>query len=138
MSVLCSRRTCLTRFNGCAKAQQSGNLKTTTEQKVIVEEKIIKIEPANPQVVYVPTYNPTVVYGTWPYPAYPPYPWYPPGYVATAAFSFAAGWGTARRRTRSGRKGRTRRSRRFETDKRRWGTRWARGPKWWWQCGSVR
>lgn len=57
-----------------AKAEQSGNLKTTTEQKVIVEEKIIKIEPANPQVVYVPTYNPTVVYGAWPYPAYPPYP----------------------------------------------------------------
>jgi len=84
-----------------AKAQESGNLKTTTEQKVIVEEKIIKIEPANPQVVYVPTYNPTVVYGAWPYPAYPPYPWYPPGYVATAAFSFAAGvavgaaWGYA-------------------------------------------
>ena len=73
------------------KAQESGNLKTTTEQKVIVEGKIIKIEPANPQVVYVPTYNPTVVYGPWPYPAYPPYPWNPPGYVATAAFSFAAG-----------------------------------------------
>ena len=27
-----------------------------------------QIEPANPQVVYVPTYNPTVVYGAWPYP----------------------------------------------------------------------
>src|SRR5215510_6021793 len=34
-----------------AKAQASGNLKTTKEQTVIVEEKIIKIEPANPQVV---------------------------------------------------------------------------------------
>ena len=56
-----------------AKAQASGNLKTTKEQTVIVEEKIIKIEPANPQVIYVPTYNPTVVYGAWPYPAYPPY-----------------------------------------------------------------
>ncbi len=75
------------------KAQESGNLKTTTEQKVIVEEqtKTIVIEPANPQVVYVPTYNPTVVYGAWPYPAYPPYPVYPYGYAATAAFSFAAG-----------------------------------------------
>ena len=88
-------------YSVCARKQESGNLKTTTEQKVIVEEKIIKIEPANPQVVYVPTYNPTVVYGAWPYPAYPPYPWYPPGYVATAAFSFAAGvavgaaWGYA-------------------------------------------
>ena len=29
---------------------------------------IIKIEPTNPEVVYVPTYNPTVVYGAWPYP----------------------------------------------------------------------
>jgi len=76
------------------KAQESGNLKTTKEQKVIVEEqtKVIIIEPASPQVVYVPTYNPTVVYGTWPYPAYPPYPVYPPGYVAGAAlFSFGVG-----------------------------------------------
>jgi hypothetical protein len=76
------------------KAQESGNLKTTKEQKVIVEEKtkVIVIESASPQVVYVPTYNPTVVYGVWAYPAYPPYPVYPPGYVAaTAAFSFAAG-----------------------------------------------
>ena len=100
-----------------AKAQAQGNLKTTKEQTVIVEQPaaqttvveqpaaqttVIKIEPANPQVVYVPTYNPTVVYGAWPYPAYPPYAYYPPGYVATtAAFSFAAGvalgaaWGYA-------------------------------------------
>lgn len=84
-----------------AKAQASGNLKTTQEQKVIVEEKIIKIEPASPQVVYVPTYNPTVVYGPWPYPAYPPYPWYPPGYVFGSMFAFGAGvalgaaWGYA-------------------------------------------
>jgi hypothetical protein len=41
----------------------------------------------------VPTYNPTVVYGPWPYPAYPPYPpYYPPGYVAgTALLSFGIG-----------------------------------------------
>jgi len=85
-----------------AKAQAAGNLKTTKEQVVIVEQKIIKIEPASPQVIYVPAYNPTVVYGAWPYPAYPPYYYYPPGYVATAtAFSFMAGmavgaaWGYA-------------------------------------------
>jgi hypothetical protein len=76
-----------------AKAQASGNLTTTKEQTVIVEEKIIKIEPANPQVIYVPTYNPTVVYGAWPYPAYPPYYYYPPGYMAGSAFWFAAGVG---------------------------------------------
>ena len=85
-----------------AKAQASGNLKTTKEQVVKVEQETIIIEPASPQVIYVPTYNPTVVYGAWPYPAYPPYPVYPPGYVATtAAFSFMAGaavgaaWGYA-------------------------------------------
>lgn len=76
------------------RAQAAGNLKTTTEQKVIVEQKIIRIEPANPQVIYVPAYNPTVVYGVWPYPAYPPYYYYPPGYVAArSAFWFAAGVG---------------------------------------------
>lgn len=85
-----------------ARAQAQGNLKTTKEQKVVVQEQTIVIQPANPQVIYVPTYNPTIVYGAWPYPAYPPYYYYPPGYVAgTAAFSFAAGvavgaaWGYA-------------------------------------------
>lgn len=84
-----------------AKAQTAGNLKSTKEQNVIVEEKIIKIESANPQVVYVPTYNPTVVYGAWPYPAYPPYYYYPPGYVASSMMWFGAGmamgaaWGYA-------------------------------------------
>ena len=77
-----------------AKAQAAGNLKTTKEQTVIVEEKIIKIEPASPQVIYVPAYNPTVVYGAWPYPAYPPYSYYPPGYVATTVdVSFRPGGG---------------------------------------------
>ena len=85
-----------------AKAEAAGNLKTTKEQVVKVEQETIIIEPASPQVIYVPAYNPTVVYGTWAYPAYPPYPVYPPGYVAsTAAFSFLAGaavgaaWGYA-------------------------------------------
>jgi hypothetical protein len=85
-----------------AKAQAAGNLKTTKEQTVIVEQKIIRIEPASPQVIYVPAYNPTVVYGAWPYPAYPPYYYYPPGYVAArSAFVFASGvalgaaWGYA-------------------------------------------
>jgi hypothetical protein len=59
------------------KAEKSGNLKTTEQQKVIIEEAapqqtVVKIEPANPQVIYVPAYNPTVVYGAWGYPAYPP------------------------------------------------------------------
>jgi Protein of unknown function (DUF3300) len=86
------------------KAEEQGNLKSSQEQKVVVEKetKTIIIEPANPQVIYVPTYNPTVVYGAWAYPAYPPYYYYPPGYVAGAAlFSFGVGlavgaaWGYA-------------------------------------------
>jgi hypothetical protein len=103
-----------------AKAQASGNLKSTPEQTVKVEpaapappqppappapsgqpavsapapaptQQTIVIEQTNPQVVYVPTYNPTVVYGAWPYPAYPPYYYYPPGYVAGAAITFGVG-----------------------------------------------
>ena len=47
------------------KAKEAGNLKTTQEQKVIVQEKVIIVEPASPQVIYVPAYNPVVVYGVW-------------------------------------------------------------------------
>jgi hypothetical protein len=79
-----------------AQALKAGNLKSSKEQKVTTEQRggttIIKIEPADPQVVYVPVYNPTVVYGPWPYAAYPPYYYYPPGYVAGATFfAFTAG-----------------------------------------------
>ena len=61
-----------------AKAQEEGNLKTTKEQKVVVEKEIIIIESANPEVIYVPSYSCTYVYGPWWYPHYPPYVWYPP------------------------------------------------------------
>jgi len=79
-----------------AKAAEQGTLKDTKEQKVTTEKTesttVIKIEPTNPEVVYVPSYNPTVVYGAWPYPAYPPYSYYPPGYVAGGALlGFTAG-----------------------------------------------
>ena len=83
-----------------AKAQAAGNLQSNQQQTVIVNQapagaatpQTIIIQPAQPQVVYVPQYNPTVVYGAWPYPAYPPAPYYPPGYVAgTAILSFGVG-----------------------------------------------
>ena len=78
------------------KAVAQGSLKDSEQQKVITTQEnsttVIKIEPTNPEVVYVPTYNPTVVYGAWPYPAYPPYYYYPPGYVAGGALlGFTAG-----------------------------------------------
>ena len=72
------------------KAAEAGNLKSSKEQEVKKEGDIIIVESANPQVVYVPAYNPTVVYGAWWYPAYPPYPVYayPPG---AALFTFTMG-----------------------------------------------
>jgi hypothetical protein len=77
------------------RADDSGKLKTTKEQTVTKttsgSQTYIAIEPANPSVVYVPAYDPGVVYGTWPYPDYPPYSYYPPGYVAGSAFWFASG-----------------------------------------------
>ncbi len=74
------------------KAKAQGNLAATSQQKVIVQDQVVVIEPADPQVVYVPYYNPAVVYGTWWYPAYPPFYYYPPGAViAAGAIGFAAG-----------------------------------------------
>jgi len=84
------------------KADEAGNLKTTKEMTVKKETEnsvqVIKIESPAPETVYVPTYNPATVYGTWPYPAPPPYYYYPPGYVyGGAGLAFASGvfWGAA-------------------------------------------
>ena len=78
-----------------AKASAAGKLQTTKEQKVakqtVASKTVFVIEPVNPQVVYVPVYDPVIVYGAWPYPAYPPYYYYPPGYVAGRALAFTAG-----------------------------------------------
>ena len=81
------------------RAKDQGNLKSSKEQIVKTEPApagapnptTIIIEQADPEVVYVPTYNPTVVYGAWPYPAYPPYYYYPPYYAGGAFFSFSMG-----------------------------------------------
>jgi hypothetical protein len=77
------------------KAQDNGNLKSTEQQKVetkVVENKqVIIVQQASPEVVYVPSYNPTVVYGAPPYP-YPPIAYPPPGYYAAGmAISFGIG-----------------------------------------------
>ncbi|MBT9491770.1 MAG: DUF3300 domain-containing protein [Paucibacter sp.] len=83
-----------------AKAQQAGNLKANEQQKVTTQtensKQIIVIEPTQPQTVYVPVYQPTVVYGSWWYPTYPPYYWAPPPYYYPGG-AFVAGvvWGAA-------------------------------------------
>ena len=45
------------------EAQNAGNLKSTPQQTVTTENQTIVIQPTNPEVVYVPTYSPAVVYG---------------------------------------------------------------------------
>src|SRR5580693_201960 len=77
------------------KAEDAGNLKSREQQKVetkVVENKqVVIIEQASPEVVYVPSYNPTVVYGA-PVYAYPPIAYPPPGYYAAGmAISFGVG-----------------------------------------------
>ena len=49
-------------------AFDAGTLKTTKEQAVREEDDYIVIEPASPEVIYVPVYYPTYVYGGWGYP----------------------------------------------------------------------
>src|SRR5579864_4508691 len=75
-------------------AQDKGALQTTQQQtvetRVIENKSVVVIEPANPEVVYVPSYEPAAVYGEAVYP-YPPI-YYPPGYYAAgAAIAFGAG-----------------------------------------------
>lgn len=77
-----------------AKADATGNLKTTEQQLVKTEtqgsQTIYVVESPKPEVIYVPTYNPSVVYGTWWYPV-PPYYMYPPAYVYPPGLAFATG-----------------------------------------------
>jgi len=86
------------------QALQQGSLKSGPQMQVVVDSQgQILINPANQQLIYVPQYNPTVVYGRWMYPGYPPYPLYNPawGPVVFGA-GIAAGaviWATPRWRT---------------------------------------
>ncbi len=79
-----------------AKAQGKGILKTSPQQTVETEivdggDQVIVIEPADPEMVYVPSYNPTVVYGDIGY-AYPAMYYPPTGYYAAgAALAFGVG-----------------------------------------------
>jgi hypothetical protein len=90
-----------------AMAQKAGTLESNEQQKVTVQPaaagtttQTIIIEPAQPQTIYVPAYNPTVVYGTWPYPAYapfyyPPNPYYYPGSALVRGFAWGVGFAAA-------------------------------------------
>ncbi|MGB7465554.1 MAG: DUF3300 domain-containing protein, partial [Candidatus Acidiferrum sp.] len=76
-----------------AKAQGTGALKTSAQQKVETQsieggQQAIVIQPADPNTVYVPSYDPATVYGA-PAVPYPPVTY--PGYVAGAALTFGTG-----------------------------------------------
>src|SRR5881296_2397802 len=82
------------------KAESKGTLKTSAQQTVQTKtvesgKQVIVVEPAQPDVVYVPSYDPEIVYGAAP-PAYPYYPYTYPGYypgmgLAWGAAGFALG-----------------------------------------------
>ena len=81
------------------KAQAAGNLKSDDKQVVKVEQQIVYIEPADPQVIYVPQYNPTTVVVVSPTPVYAyyptPYPSYYYPYPPGAALATGVIWGAA-------------------------------------------
>jgi hypothetical protein len=84
------------------KAQENNKVPSTKEQTVTVTQQqnkvVIVIEPAVPDTIYVPYYDPAVVFGGWPYSDYPPYYFPPPlGYVpgAILATGIALGAGYA-------------------------------------------
>jgi uncharacterized membrane protein YgcG len=62
------------------QAQAAGNLRSTSQQTVTTQDQGIVIQPANPAVVYVPEYDPWLVYGA-PIVAYP-------GWVAVPGFYY--------------------------------------------------
>ncbi len=77
------------------KAQDAGNLKSTPQQIVRDQDSAIDIEPADPDVVYVPAYDPWLVYG-YPIVAWPgwyPYPgiWFGGPYLSFG-IGFGIGW----------------------------------------------
>ncbi len=80
------------------RAQANGKLQSNSQQTVNVktenQQQYIVIEPASPSEIYVPYYQPAVVYGDWPYPAYPPlYFAPPPGYVTASALAAGVAFG---------------------------------------------
>src|SRR3979490_2568504 len=81
------------------KARANNKLSSNKQQKVTVKQQeskqVIVIEPTDPNAIYVPYYEPAVVYGAWPYAAYPPYYFGYPPYVAAGMVAGGIAFGTA-------------------------------------------
>lgn len=81
-----------------AKASAAGNLQSTPQQTVTTQGSGDSvqyiIQPASPEVVYVPQYSPSWAYGAWPYPAYPPV-YYPFAGALARGFFWGVGFAAA-------------------------------------------
>jgi hypothetical protein len=76
------------------RASTNGTLQSTDQVRIDQEGQNISITSPDPQVVYVPYYDPTVIYGPWWWPAYPPVFWRPwPGYFAGPRPGIGYMWG---------------------------------------------
>ena len=73
------------------RAEKAGNLKSTSQEKVSKQGQTIVIEPADPQVVYVPEYDPWLVYGG-PIGIWPGWYWYPGLYLTGPGFAWGLGF----------------------------------------------
>ena len=80
------------------KAQANNKLQSTSQQTVTTQStggrQYIYIAPTDPDELYVPYYDPSVVYGDWPYPDYPPYYWPPPAYIGVGILATGLAFGT--------------------------------------------
>ncbi|HKW79601.1 MAG TPA: DUF3300 domain-containing protein, partial [Casimicrobiaceae bacterium] len=70
------------------RAQAVGTLQDSDQQRVYDQDQSIVIEPAQPDVVYVPVYDPMVAYGPWWVPSYQPFFWYPPAFYGYPVYQF--------------------------------------------------
>ena len=76
------------------RAAAAGSLTSTPQQTVSIEDQDIEIEPPGPDMVYVPYYDPTMVYGPWPWSDTPPfYLLPPPGVVVLGGLAIGFGFG---------------------------------------------
>ena len=74
------------------KAQQSGNLSSNPQVQVTQSDGDIDVADANPDVAYVPYYDPNSVYGSWWWPDYPPVYWAPwDGYGWVGGYAWGIG-----------------------------------------------
>ena len=80
------------------KAQANNKLQSTSQQTVTTQStggrQYIYIAPTDPDELYVPYYDPSVVYGGWDYPDYPPYYWPPPAYIGVGILATGLAFGT--------------------------------------------